>query len=50
LLSPDFTGQSGMSNNLHQPVGLISPLTILQLWGRMKKVQTVQLNMPFGLL
>jgi hypothetical protein len=33
---------------LHQPVGLISPLTTLQLLGRMKKVHTAQLNKPFG--
>jgi hypothetical protein len=44
------SGQSGKSKNLHQPVGLISPLTTLQLRGRMKNEQTAQLNKPFGVL
>jgi hypothetical protein len=35
---------------LHQPVGLISPLTTLQLCRRMKNEQTAQLNKPFGVL
>jgi hypothetical protein len=42
--------QSGKSNSLHQPVGLISPRTTWQLRGRMKNVQTAQLNMPFGVV
>ena len=41
------SGQSGKSKNLHQPVGLISPLTALQLRGRMKNEQTAELNKPF---
>jgi hypothetical protein len=40
--------QSGRSKSLHQPAGLISPLTSLQLRGRMKNVQPAQLNNPFG--
>jgi hypothetical protein len=42
------SGQSGKSKNLHQPVGLISRLTTLQLRGRMNNVQTAQLNKPLG--
>jgi hypothetical protein len=45
-----FPSQSGKSNSLHQPVGLISPFTTLQLRGRIKNVQTAQLNMPLGVL
>ena len=45
LASP--SGQSGKSKNLHQPVGLISSLTTLQLCGRMKNEQTAELNKPF---
>jgi hypothetical protein len=41
-------GQSAKSKSLHQPVGLISPLTTLQLRGFTKSVQAAQLNMPFG--
>jgi hypothetical protein len=41
------SGQSGKSKNLHQPVGLISPLTTLHLRRRMKNEQTAQLNKPF---
>src|ERR1700722_669851 len=41
------SGQSGKSKNLHQPVGLISPLPTLQLRGRMKNEQTAELNKPF---
>jgi hypothetical protein len=40
--------QSAKSKSLHQPVGLISPLTTLQPRGRMKKVQAAQLNKPLG--
>jgi hypothetical protein len=43
-----FPSQSGKSNSLHQPVGLMSPFTTLQLRGRMKNVQTAQLNMPWA--
>jgi hypothetical protein len=45
---PLFAFQSGKSKSLHQPVGLISPLTTLQPRGRMKKVQTAQLSKSFG--
>jgi hypothetical protein len=40
--------QSGKSKSLHHPVGLISPLTTLQLRGLTKSVQAAQLNMPLG--
>jgi hypothetical protein len=35
---------------LHQPVGLISPATTLHAFGLTKKLQTAQLNMPFGVV
>jgi hypothetical protein len=35
---------------LHQPLGLISPITTLQLPGGMKNVQAAQLNKPFGVV
>ena len=40
--------QSAKSKSLHQPLGLISPLTTLQLRGWMKNVQAAQLNNPLG--
>ncbi len=43
-----FSRQSGKSKSLHQPVGLMSPMTTLQLRGRIKKVHTAQLNKPLG--
>jgi hypothetical protein len=33
---------------LHQPVGLMSPVTTLHERGVMKSVQAAQLNRPFG--
>ena len=43
-----FPSQSGKSNSLHQPVGLMSPSTTFQLRGLTKSVQAAQLNMPLG--
>ncbi len=37
-----------MSKNRHQPWGLTIPVTILQLPGARKKVQTAQVRRPFG--
>jgi hypothetical protein len=42
--------QSGKSKSLHHPVGLILPLTTLQPCGRIKNVQTAQLNKPLGVV
>jgi hypothetical protein len=35
---------------LHQPLGLIAPVTTLHDVGLMKKVQAAQLSIPFGML